>query len=77
VFQEVLRPEFMGRVFSLFFSIALIPSMLGLISTGQIADFIGVNNIFILMGILMVVLGIIAFFIPSMMRLGKIKSPSE
>ncbi len=71
VLQEVVRPEFMGRVFSLYFSIAIIPSVIGLVSTGWAADLFGVNTLFIVMGSLITFIGILAFFNPAMMGLGK------
>lgn len=69
VLQEVVRPEFMGRVFSLYFSFAIIPSVIGLISTGWAADFFGVNILFIAMGSLIALIGILAFFNPTLMGL--------
>lgn len=69
VLQEVVRPEFMGRVFSLYFSFAIIPSVIGLISTGWAADLFGVKNLFIAMGSLIALIGILAFFNPTLMGL--------
>jgi len=71
VIQEEIQPAMMGRVFSMFFSIAVIPSVIGLLSTGFVADTIGVNLTFIILGLVVAVVGTISFFTPSLMRLGK------
>lgn len=69
--QEEVAPQMLGRVFSLYFSIAILPSVVGLLFTGFIADVIGVANAFVIAGMLMVVVGILSFFTPAVMRLGK------
>ncbi|AIM38926.1 major facilitator transporter [Sphingobacterium sp. ML3W] len=69
--QEEVAPQMLGRVFSLYFSIAILPSVVGLLFTGFIADVIGVANAFVIAGLLMVVVGILSFFTPAVMRLGK------
>ncbi|KGE13575.1 MFS transporter [Sphingobacterium deserti] len=82
VLQEEVRPELMGRVFSLYFSIAIIPTVLGLLGTGWAADAFGVNYLFIALGCVIILIGVFSFFNPSLLRLGKIKkerdaNPSE
>ncbi|MFD2595776.1 MFS transporter [Sphingobacterium griseoflavum] len=62
VLQEEVRPELMGRVFSLYFSIAIIPTVLGLLGTGWAADAIGVNYLFIILGSLIAWIGVLSFF---------------
>ena len=69
--QEEVAPQMLGRVFSLYFSIAILPSVVGLLFTGFIADVVGVANAFVIAGMLMVVVGILSFFTPEVMRLGK------
>lgn len=69
--QEEVKPELLGRVFSLYFSIALLPSVIGLMSTGFVAEAIGVTNLFWIAGCFVIAVGIISFFTPSVMRLGK------
>ena len=70
IIQEEIAPEMLGRVFSLYFSFAIIPSLIGLLFAGHIADNIGVANAFIIAGMLCVVLGVISFMTPSLMRIG-------
>ncbi|OYD45672.1 hypothetical protein CHU00_10005 [Sphingobacterium cellulitidis] len=70
IIQEEIAPDMLGRVFSLYFSFAIIPSLIGLLFAGNIADNIGVANAFIIAGSLCILLGIISFLTPSLMRLG-------
>ncbi|UIR56057.1 MFS transporter [Sphingobacterium sp. SRCM116780] len=69
--QEEVPPQMLGRVFSLYFSLAILPSVIGLLFTGFIADVIGVANAFVIAGLLMVVVGILSFLTPAVMKLGK------
>lgn len=72
--QEEVRPAVMGRVFSMYYSIAVLPTMFGLLGTGWAADRIGVNNVFILLGAGIALAGIFSFLNKSVMRLGKPKA---
>lgn len=67
--QTQIEISFLGRVFSLFDSISLLPSILGLLATGFIADAIGIANVFVICGIAIAMTGLLAFFIPSIMNL--------
>lgn len=67
--QMQIEVSFLGRVFSLFDSISLLPSIAGLLATGFIADSIGIANVFAICGIAIVMAGSLAFFIPSIMKL--------
>lgn len=67
--QTQVAPAFLGRVFALFDSISLLPSLVGLIATGFLADAIGISNIFTICGIAIVLVGSSAFLIPSIMNL--------
>lgn len=71
IIQEEIKPEFLGRVFSLYFSFAIIPSVVGLLFTGWIADEIGVVNAFIIGGLAMCVVGLASFATPAVMNIGK------
>ena len=68
--QEEVAPEMLGRVFSLYFSFAILPSLIGLLFAGNIADGIGVANAFIISGSMVVLIGIASFLTPSLMKLG-------
>lgn len=65
VMQKTIDPAVMGRVFSIYGSITLLPSIFGLLQTGFIADAIGVPNAFIISGTAVTLLGIVSFFIPA------------
>lgn len=68
--QEQVPTPMLGRVFSLYFSMAVLPSVIGLLFTGVIAEIIGVANAFLISGISMAAVGIISFGTPALMRLG-------
>jgi len=70
VLQEQIDPAMLGRVFSMYFSIALLPSMIGLLSTGFLADTIGISLTFVILGSLIGLIGVASFFVPVLMRLG-------
>lgn len=69
VLQIEIKPEMLGRVFSLYFSLAVLPSVIGLLFTGLIAEKIGVTNAFLICGGLVMLVGIASFLTPSLMRL--------
>ena len=69
VLQEKISPTMLGRVFSIYFSIAMLPSMIGLLSTGFLADTIGISITFVALGSVIGLIGIVSFFIPVLMRL--------
>ena len=76
--QKNVAPEALGRVFSLYGSIAILPSLVGLTATGFIADRIGIDFAFIYSGIIIVVTGILAMFVKKMTNLGeKSLNPTE
>ena len=70
ILQTHIEHRALGRVFSLFGSLSLLPSMVGILATGYIADHIGVSNAFLISGMIILILGIISFFIPSVMKIG-------
>lgn len=67
--QTQIAPSFLGRAFSLFDSISLLPSVLGLLATGFFADTVGIASIFIICGVATIIIGGIALFIPAIMNL--------
>ena len=71
IIQTKVAPEVLGRVFSIFFTFSLIPSMLGLIGIGFFADTLGLAMSFILCGAIIIIIGIIAFLTPAAMRLDR------
>lgn len=69
VIQSRIDPGVMGRVFSFYMSFSMLPLMIGLLSTGFLADSIGLGNTFIISGGFLCLIGIISFFIPSLISL--------
>lgn len=67
--QTQIAPSHLGRAFALFDSISLLPSILGLLATGFLADSIGIPAIFIICGVATIIVGCLALFIPSIMNL--------
>lgn len=67
--QTQIETAYLGRVFALFDSISLLPSMIGLLATGFIADAIGIPAVFVICGIAVVLTGSATFLIPSIMKL--------
>jgi len=70
ILQTKIAPEALGRVFSIYDSISLLPTIPGLLATGFIAERIGLPNSFIIAGAATVIVGLVAFFIPSVTKLG-------
>lgn len=71
--QTQFEPAYLGRVFSLFDSISLIPSIIGLFVTGMIADSLGIGNIFLYCGIAILLTAVLMLYIPSVRNLEKSK----
>lgn len=71
IIQEEIDPNMLGRVFSMYYSFTIIPSVIGLLSTGFIADSIGINLTFVILGLVISLVGLVSFFTPALMRLGK------
>ncbi|MFV0468214.1 MAG: MFS transporter [Dysgonomonas sp.] len=69
--QEKIDPAKLGRVFSMFMSVSQLPSMIGLLGTGFLADSLGLPNTFIIGGFTIVLIGIVSFLFPSVMELDK------
>jgi len=71
IIQEEIKPNMLGRVFSLYYSFSVLPSIIGLLFTGFIADFIGINYTFIILGLVIIIIGICSFLTPTLMNLQK------
>lgn len=69
--QTQFKPTYLGRVFSLFDSVSLLPSIIGLFITGFIADSLGIANIFICCGIAIVFTSILMMCIPAVRDMEK------
>lgn len=69
--QTKIDPAALGRVFSMFFTFSLIPAMLGLVGIGFFADGLGLTTSFITCGLIIILIGIIAFLTPSTIKLDR------
>lgn len=74
--QEEVEPSMLGRVFSLYYSMVLLPSMIGLLFTGAIAEAVGVTNAFLISGAAVMLVGISSFVTRPIMLLAKKSKPS-
>lgn len=72
VLQTNIATERLGRVFSIYESVTLVPAMIGLVATGFIADGIGITNAFVIAGIALLTMGTSLLCIPSVRKLGRI-----
>ncbi len=71
VIQTTVDTAALGRVFSIYGSVTMLPSMIGLLQTGLIADRIGITNAFIIAGVAIVLIGIISFYTTSVKEMMK------
>lgn len=65
VMQTTIEPQALGRVFSIYGSFTMLPAMIGLLQAGFVADRIGVPNTFIISGVVLGIIGVVSFFVPS------------
>ena len=61
----------LGRVFSMYYSMAVLPTVIGLLFTGVIAQKIGVTNSFLISGLVVVIIGVLSFLTPVLMKIGR------
>ena len=73
IIQTNVEASALGRVFSMFSTLSLIPSLIGLVGIGFFADYLGLTVTFILCGLIITVVGIIAFVPSSALKLDKKK----
>jgi DHA3 family macrolide efflux protein-like MFS transporter len=71
VMQTTVEPSALGRVFSIYGSVTLLPAMIGLLQTGFIADRIGITNAFVISGLAIVFIGVVSFFVPAIRHMIK------
>lgn len=71
ILQERINPAVLGRVFSIFMSSSILPSLIGLLGIGYLADIIGITSTFVIFGTAISLVGIISFFSPGIIAIGK------
>ncbi len=78
IVQTRIAPSVLGRVFSVYMSLSIIPSVFGLLGTGFIADQLGLTTSFVVAGVVIAVIGVASFLVPSVMKLDKpLGAPSD
>lgn len=73
VVQHRIDAGVLGRVMSLYFSMGLLPSAIGLLTTGFLAGHVGLGPTFVGAGAAICLLGLAGFCIPAVMRLDRRK----
>lgn len=69
--QIQIEDSYLGRVFSLFDSITLLPSVISMLAVGFLADTFGIPIIFSVGGVAIILTGLIIILIPSVRKLEK------
>lgn len=77
VVQTRIDAGVLGRVMSLYYSFGLLPSAIGLLGTGFLAEQVGLTTTFVIAGLVICTLGLTAFCIPSVMRLDRQSKSAE
>ncbi len=72
--QERIPPEYLGRVFGLYGSVASLAMPIGLMLSGAFADTVGTQNWFAFTGVLCIVLAGLMYGIPSIRHIDREKS---
>lgn len=61
IVQVTIEPAVLGRVFSMFYSFSIIPSLIGLIGIGFFADQLGLTTSFVVCGAIIILIGFLSF----------------
>ncbi len=69
IYQEKIKPEYLGRAFSLTGSIISLAMPLGLILSGLFADRVGVNYWFLISGVLIIIIAIVCPLVTAIRKL--------
>jgi DHA3 family macrolide efflux protein-like MFS transporter len=67
--QAAIPPEMQGRVFTLLMSLGAATAPVGLAIAGPVADLVGVMTWFVIGGASFTLMGVLGFFIPSIVNL--------
>jgi DHA3 family macrolide efflux protein-like MFS transporter len=69
VLQDVVEPDMQGRVFNIVGSAAMAMTPLGMLIAGPVADVLGVQVWYVVGGVVCMLMGAGAFFVPAIMHL--------
>jgi len=67
--QEMMQSEMLGRVFALYYSLDVLPTVFALVGTSFLVDSVGLNTVFVMLGGLVFIVGIISFLTPSFRKM--------
>lgn len=70
VLQKNIASEALGRVFSMYYSISVLPSLIGVAATGFIADSLGPMLTMFIAGVAIIIIGIATMFAKQMIAIG-------
>ena len=70
IIQTNVDPSALGRVFSTYTTLIIVPSIIGLVGIGFFSDYLGLTTTFALCGIIITLAGIAAFLPSSLRKLG-------
>ncbi len=69
VLQATIAPEYQGRVFTLYSSVAILATPVGLLLAAPLAELFGVRVWYLTGGLVCLVMGCAAFFVPAIVRI--------
>ncbi len=72
IIQVQVKETILGRVISSYNSLILFPSILGIIGTGFLTNYIGITTVFIIAGLISIFTGLISMFVRSSIKLGEL-----
>lgn len=76
VVQRRIAPSVLGRVLSLYSGLSLLPSILGLLFTGYLAEHVGLSTTFITAGLAIIAIGTLCCFSRAMLSLDREQEPN-
>ncbi len=69
ILQTTIAPEYQGRVFTLYGSLASITTPVGLLLAAPLAELFGVRAWYLTGGLVCLAMGCVAFFVPAIVRI--------
>lgn len=73
IVQTHIEFAVLGRVLSIYYSVSILPAMVGLLGTGFLADTVGIAWSFVWVGVAYCVIGVCAFLPRGILRLGRLQ----
>jgi len=67
--QEMVQPNMLGRVFAMYYSLDVLPTILALVGTGFLVNYIGIHIVFAVLGASVFLIGVLSFLTPSFRKM--------